>query len=312
MTKELGGGKTRTITYDYTGAYNAFPTTVTEHYTEEGTAKTSVTHNNYEFIWGNVTNSTDPLGNVTNFSYDGQGRVNQITYPVTKGQSGDYLIKEKYSYYKSIAPGELGGQHTYRVYHRKTKTLVGQSTETTYAFSYDYYDDRGNLLLTKDYDYDQGKYITEIYSYDSTGNLSWIKDAKSNQTNYAFDEWERIKEITDSQGNRQLYNYDIFNRTESTHFVPASTGVAENHYSEGYDQWGNLINRKGYPDGLGAPALVEESYQYDLVGNLITSTDPEDHVTAFQYDALNNLEKVTDALGKRWITSMIKWEISVK
>ncbi|MEL7568478.1 MAG: hypothetical protein AAGU27_26890 [Dehalobacterium sp.] len=85
------------------------------------------------------------------------------------------------------------------MYYYKTKIPVGQSTDT-FAQSYDYYDDHGNLLLIKNYDYDQSKYITETYGYDSCKNLAWVKNAKSNMTNYTCDEWDWVKEITDCPG----------------------------------------------------------------------------------------------------------------
>ncbi|MEL7568477.1 MAG: hypothetical protein AAGU27_26885 [Dehalobacterium sp.] len=57
--------------------------------------------------------------------------------------------------------------------------------------------------------------------------------------------------------------------------------------------------RKGYPDGINGPRILEEQYQYDLAGNLTWITDPRNNVAVFQYDALDRLEKVTDALGQK-------------
>ncbi|WP_207650522.1 RHS repeat-associated core domain-containing protein, partial [Desulforamulus aeronauticus] len=125
-----------------------------------------------------------------------------------------------------------------------------------------------------------------------------MKDANGNKTNYVSDEWGRLKRVTNPQGNYHAFDYDIINRTKTTTFVPADTGVAENHYVETYDQWGRTISRKGYPDRPGGPTTVEEKYEYDLAGNLTKLTDAKNNATRYGYDALNRLTKVTNALGE--------------
>ena len=123
----------------------------------------------------------------------------------------------------------------------------------------------------------------------------WIKDAKDNQTTFLFDEWDRIKSITDCMENEYVYDYDNYNQTKTTYFLPENE-PSENHYVETYDQWGRVVSRKGYPDGINEPKIIEEKYSYDLVGNLVKLTDARNKDTYFYYDVLNNLEKVKNAL----------------
>ena len=65
-----------------------------------------------------------------------------------------------------------------------------------------------------------------------------------------------------------------------------------------YDQWGREISRSGYPDGWGQPNEVEETFEYDYLGNLIQYTDPENNQSQYQYDPLNRLIKVIDPLNQ--------------
>lgn len=43
---------------------------------------------------------------------------------------------------------------------------------------------------------------------------------------------------------------------------------------------------------------MQENYAFDIAGNCISKTDPNNNTTWFQYDALNQLNKVTNALGE--------------
>ena len=201
---------------------------------------------------------------------------------------------DNFAYYSYQYPDdpfiEDSPQRTFGVINWKTKN--GAQFSNTYS----YYDDHGNLIFAKYYDYDRSTYVPAAYAYNQYGQLTWAKNANSNKTNYLSDEWGRLKKITDPQGNYHAFNYDIYNRTKITTFTPAG-GTAENHYVETSDQWGQIVSRKGYPNGPGGTA-VEEKYEYDLSGNLIKLTDPNHNITRYSYDALNRLVKVTNALGE--------------
>ena len=92
-------GRVTKKTFDYSGAYHAWATTITDHYTENGSPKTSATHKTYEYIWGNVLTSSgpDPIG-TTVYEYDDQGRITQITYPPATGETEQYIIKDNFDY----------------------------------------------------------------------------------------------------------------------------------------------------------------------------------------------------------------------
>jgi RHS repeat-associated protein len=287
-------GRTTRTDYDYAGAYYAFPTAITNYYTEDGVQKSGTISKSYEFVWGNVVSEEDAMDSATSYSYDLKGRVDKITYPASTGQSGNYVVEDIFEYanvYLNV-PNIETPQWTFRVRNYRTKNGA------IFSNTYSYYDDHGNLLYTQYYDYDRGAWVPVAYNYNSYGQLIWTKDANVNETDYLIDEWDRLKRVTDPQGNYYAYDYDIFNRTRTTTFVPLDTGTAENHYVETSDQWGRTTSRKGFPDGPGGPTVVEEKYEYDLVGNLTKLTDANNNATQYAYDALNRLNKITNPLGE--------------
>lgn len=298
QTINLSGGKISQKTFDYSGAYNAFPTMITDYYTENEVQETSSTYHTYEYIWGNILTTTDDLNNTTTYAYDSQGRPEKITYPSTVVEGGEIEVEDNFEY-GDYSLSELSNKYTFRVYNYKTWTPLGQSTPTTFVQSKGYYDDHGNLLLTENYDFDRQIYITNINSFNTYGQiLTTREDANSSNilTSYDLDEWNRLESVTDDQGNMQEFVYDIYNRTKLTYFMPYG-GTAENHYKEAYDQWGRIISRKGYPDGYGGTA-IEEQYGYDYLGNVTSLTDARNNTTQFQYDALNRLKKVINPLNE--------------
>ena len=104
-----------------------------------------------------------------------------------------------------------------------------------------------------------------------------------------------IKQVEDAQGNQQHFEYDIVGRSKTTYLIP-NGGTRQNDYTETSDQWGQIISRMAYPEGYEDPDVVEETYEYDLAGNMISRIDPEEHSTHYEYDPLNRLISVTNAL----------------
>ncbi|MFZ5596903.1 MAG: RHS repeat-associated core domain-containing protein [Bacillota bacterium] len=290
-----GRKSTTVIAYD-TSCF-AYPAAITQYYTENGVQKTSTTRQNYEYLRGNVTRSEDAMGNITTYTYDSMGRPDKATYPVSTGKDGTYVIEEDNDYNKSVAVTEAGNRKLFELVQYKRKIPTGGSA-VNIGETRSYYGDNGNLLLSKYWDYDRQVWVPATYTYDSYGKLTGVKDALNNQTGYQIDEWGRLKRVTNAQGNYHQFVYDTFNRTKTTYFVNASTGASENNYTETYDQWGNTISRKGYPDGVGG-AAIEEKYEYDFLGNCTKFTDPNNRETLFKYDQLSRLVKVTNPLGEQ-------------
>jgi len=285
ITINYPDGKTSETDYTY-DTYGYAPYTVIQHYTYEGDQKTSTTTNFYEYLWGNLIAQFDARSNETLYEYDTLGRITEITKPESTGEMGvTYHVIEHYAYTTEL----YDSYKTLEVEHRITKD------DTDIASDLSYYDGRGNLLQKKVYT--NTGYLDYTYEYNSYGQLVSATAPEGNSIDYSYDEWDRLRSITDEDGNTQNYDYDIYNRTKTTYFIPYG-GTRENDYTEQYDQWGNTISRKGYPNGINDPLIVEETYEFDITGNCISKTDPNNYTTEFQYDEMNQLNKVINALDE--------------
>ncbi len=293
---DLAGGKSSTVAYGYNDPYNtyAYPTSITQHYTQSGSPRTSTTSIRYEYLFGNTVSQEDGQGNQTSYQYDDVGRLIKTTYPSSEGRDGIYTVEDNYSYSMHIQPSQLGFA-AYRVSSFRNITEGGDTW--TVSLQYGYYDDYGNLLLNRRYNIETGSYMEDKYSLNNYRQLLSHENDQGNTTGYVWDEWNRIRSVTDAQSNQQLYAYNSYDRTKTTYFVPQDTGTAENHYTETYDQWGRTISKKAYPAGINQTP-VETTFAYDMVNNLVAEIDGRGNETAYRYDQLNRLVKATDALGQ--------------
>lgn len=137
--------------------------------------------------------------------------------------------------------------------------------------------------------------ITTNYTYDSWDNVKSVTNPNGKTTSYAYDSHNNLRQITDALGNTIKYTYD-----EEDHKI-TETDQNENTATFTYDTdlSASLIKvEKGQ-----APEeepLVTLEYTYDYIGNKISDIhlkDGETVTTAYAYDNANRLESVTEAVG---------------
>jgi RHS repeat-associated protein len=164
---------------------------------------------------------------------------------------------------------------------------------------------------------------TTAIDYDPTGTVHKITDPDGVYVTYTYDAAHRLTDITDALGNHIHYTLDAagnktqedtydsgntLRRTLSRSFntLGQLTGVTDglSHtvfnatYSDSYDANGNLVHTA---DGLG----VQRKQGYDALNRLVstidnyngTDTATQNTQATFAYDALDNLEGVTDPDG---------------
>lgn len=165
------------------------------------------------------------------------------------------------------------------------------------------------------------------------GQLTGVKDANGNWTEYSYDEANRLLWVKDANDNRTDYDYDGVGRHTST-ILPEGQ-VAETIYDPvgnvvGYIDFNNLFTNYQYnpednfvPDssslpqqplgstytGTGQIATVTDSrgtttYEYDSRDRLISRTDPSGPYIAesgatieYEYDRAGNVTSITTAAG---------------
>ena len=101
------------------------------------------------------------------------------------------------------------------------------------------------------------------YTYDSTGNITEIKDPAGIITRYEYDLLSRMTCIHSGQGMNVQYGYDSLDRIEHIHY---GNGVQTNY---AYDCDGKH-QPSGNQNGKRCPAVFD--YQYDGNGNRTAKT----------------------------------------
>jgi RHS repeat-associated protein len=186
---------------------------------------------------------------------------------------------------------------------------------TTYA-----YDTEGNLIRETD-----GRGVTCYYEYDSMDRMIRQKAPASGGglavTRYIFDAMgnllkviqpNRYEEAKDTQNQANgmqgvSYTYDSMNRQTS---IIAPTGETVQYIS--YDAGGNVkksVDGLRYQGSTGEGSTVEGNtgegstgdskgtvYEYDGLNRVVRVTDALGGITAMEYDVLDNITKQTDAL----------------
>lgn len=130
---------------------------------------------------------------------------------------------------------------------------------------------------------------TTQYSYDAAGEFTKIIRPSGGYVQYGYDAAHRLTSIINSAGEKIVYTLDsLGNRTNEQTYN--SSGTLVRSHQRVYDNLNHLIQDIG-----GAGQVT--AYTYDSDGNVLTITDPLQHVTTRTYDALDRLATSRDAVG---------------
>lgn len=287
--------------------------TTTYTYTARGDVR-SVTDGtggvtSYIYYTDEVTHVIDPLGNMTQYSYDLAGNRTWVRDPLGNVTTYEYgafglLLSMTDPLNRSIA-------YEYDTEGNLVKTTDKAGRETAYS-----YDNRGCLTAKSSggqsvsYSYDtMGNRISMT---DSTGTYTYTYDALDRVTTQAKDGSTQVSYGYDTAGNMTqvgyngmtvAYTYDNQNR-----MTAVSGGGASASYT--YDNNGNVTavsygggtvretrqynkdNTVKRIDNITADGNATYQYTYDGAGRVATKTDPYG-TTSYNYDAAGRLLKVT-------------------
>lgn len=237
---------------------------------------------------------TDPNGTTTTLSYDGNGRLIDIS---RAGLSWHYAYDALGQLTSSTNPTGLTTTRSYGDDHRLNQ--ISYPDGTSFTFSYDV---MGNVTSTTQsgggssisiqtgYTYDElGRLLNVIngegttvaaYSYDTNGNTTTYHNANPVNRTRQYDALNRLVTETDELGythNAQYNSRDVL--TQWTDGNNATTTYTRN----GLDQ----ITQRQSPD------TGTTTYTYDEAGNLITATLSDGSTISHNYDAINRLTSIT-------------------
>lgn len=236
----------------------------------------------YEYNFaGEVIKKTDIYGNFISTVYDSLGRVKSVT----DMKSNKLPEAERYS--TTFEYDNLG-----RVIIEKMpfeKVVSGTTTTIYYTTKKHYYNRNGNIVCEKissnkpgetesfnktEYEYNRRNLLTKVVTYKDGNTVE-------NYTQYYYDALgNKVRMYTGLKNSLTINGLDnILTNGDNSFSV---TKYDYNHL--------NLLEKMTDPIGQ------QESYQYDLNGNLKVKLDRNGNTTLFSYDALNRLtnRKVTN------------------
>ena len=294
ITEAAGTALARTTTIAYGGPTGRLPGEIvapnlTTHYTydrygnvltrqETDTATPGGATRTWVYTYdqdGHMLTMTDPRGNVTTYTYDGD---NLATITNALGQTSKIT-----SYNASGLPLSMTDPN-------------GITTTFTY--------DIRNRLLSRTIDG-----ATTAFAYDPAGNLTHITLPDGAELNYTYDAAHRVTAVSNNVGD--TINYTLDANGDITGQQVAGNGTITETQSALFDSLGRMLKQIGAynettsyaydanGNGIGTTdALGNTTAQsFDALNRLIKSVDPLSNATSYAYDAEDNLTSVTDPRG---------------
>jgi RHS repeat-associated protein len=234
-------------------------------------------------LGGQLAQVRDGEGRIVNFTYDDLAQLTQLL-----GPGG-----ERYRYgYDGL--GNLSG----------IEDPLRQINNFTYEPNFNRLaqvrDARGNDLK---------------YAYDNRGNLTAITYANATAEQFGYDARGNVVTSTNRRGGVITYTYNAAGQLTSKDYA-TTPGLTDFTYA--YDSAGNLRWATYFDDLLGAEQRIEMEYDpftdrltrieypggrfftfaYDDAGRRARRADQDGHATAYLYDALGRLDRMTNELGQ--------------
>jgi len=207
---------------------------------------------------GQLITATDGRNNVTTLAYDTLGRLSTV-------KDADNKIT------------------TYGYDARARITSVKNALTETTTYGYDL-NNRINRIT-----YPDTKFIS--YGYDLAGRRTTMTDALGKITTYGYDPAYRLTTMTDPLNHTTTFGYDLMSNRTS---VKDALNQTTNYEFDDFNRLKKII----YPPADAGGARLEESIEYDAVGNVKKRIDTALRNTLYDYDNANRLQKITDADSK--------------
>ncbi len=310
-TTDAKGNPPTTTTIETTA--NTYPGTVT--YPTTSGVTHAVVNESYDYRFGQVTQARDENGNLTCYSYDKFGRLEetnapdggQVTIQYYDTASPRYSVAhvkenatstiDEYAYVdglgrtrQTLTIGEGSNKIVTRAYYDNmgrnyrtegpyfsTAIQYGASpSEADYPWQETTFDYRGRPTAVESPNSDYGT-VTAQFAYN--GLVTTATDPDGSQIETLKDYLGRTKQITEYINSTPQNTYYTYNAAGDLLTVTDHLGNAN---SISY-------NSLGQKTAMTDPDMGSYSYTYDPNGNLLTQTDAKSQIITYTYDALNRV-----------------------
>lgn len=277
------------------------PISVTSYYTNGTTESARVVTSTQYDDYGNVTSSTDAMGQQTTYTYDAVTHLRTTEqWPVkgtdflyvtlvrnTQGDVVDYQLKS--------SPGATDylsrTTYTYDSYGNTT-SATDYDTARQALVTYEYDANLGSAFLTKQtLHYKNGDNVSVTSSswatYNKqTGNMTSFTDANTVKTSYEHDKLDRITKITNNPDNTTFQV--IYNDTLNQITTINETGLETRST---WDPIGRIIELAVKEGGV---FKAKTKTGYDALSLVAWEEDPSGNRVAYTYDGFSRMTRTTN------------------
>uniref|UniRef100_A0A923FR92 RHS domain-containing protein n=4 Tax=Pseudomonas marvdashtae TaxID=2745500 RepID=A0A923FR92_9PSED len=245
---------------------------------------------------GDITQQTDPDGNITDYHYSDQGRLIHIAHP--DGSLHSLAWNKLGQLVEECLPDDSLLQYTYDELGRQVSRQDEHGAITHYQW-----DAVGRLLQTT-----LPTGATRAWSYNAYGKVTAERDELGRITRYEYaDDLHLISRRLNPDGSELKYRYDsarlllteIENESGEKYqldytpngLIRQETGFDGQRTGYAYDLNGHLLEKTEF--GADGSQQVT-AYQRDAAGRLLRKTLPDGTTVDYRYDALGRLVSVDD------------------
>jgi RHS repeat-associated protein len=264
-------GNTRSWGYD---GNSRVTSTVSPRGNEEGAEPSEFTTTIERDPRGRPEKVINPLGNDSEFAYDGNGNLESVIN--AKGKTTEFVYNGADELIEAKKPNGAVVKTEYDDAGEVVAQIDGNEEKTTYVRN----------VLGEPVEVIDPLGRKTIQEFDPAGNLETAIDPAERITNYLYDSADRVEEIIylEEATTDVSFEYDA-----NSNFTRMVDGTGESTYV--YDQLGQLEKTtNGHGDTV--------SYEYDLAGQQEKIVYPNGKDVDRAFDDAGRLESVTDWLGK--------------
>jgi RHS repeat-associated protein len=230
---------------------------------------------------GELLTMTNPLGRVTRLAYDGNGNISQTTDALANVSRFAYDARGRVT----TATDAMNNITTYGFDLAGRLNRITRSDNSIITFTYDL---AGRPMKMTD---PLGN--VNSFAYDSAYRLTGETDALGKSVSYSYDLMSNLISATDQLGHTTNVAYDEFNRPKTVTYSAAVAGGTRLQETTEYDTIGNVTK-------LTDTAGRVTTFEYDNANRLVKVTDPALQTTQYEYNARSNVTAVVDAIGQRY------------
>ena len=236
---------------------------------------------------GQVSQTIDANGRVTNYSYDATGNLTGISSEL--GYSAGFSCDAQGNV---ISQTNALNETTHFTYDAQTNNLTGfkdaRGNDVLYS-----YDSRGNLSQIT---YEDG--TTDKYVYDTDGLLTKSINRRGQEIAYEYNDNYQITKETHSDGRIIEYGYDANNSLVTSTSNNSSSRISRFSYDSTENKF-SIEDIEASTENTGS-SIRNLHIHTDALGRksqIIIQDNTNIHTTNYSYDSLGRLDKLTDGSG---------------